>query len=109
MMIFALYCPFLFLNSSQGLYRAVAASIDGSNYLVIDTTIYGTDLSCLFGIPQLQPFFFFFQHFQRFADEILTLCLSGQAKIITKKKKKKSKFAGGDNPRRHGNERERVR
>ena len=54
MMKFALYCPFLFLDSSQGLYRAVAASIDGSNYLVIDTTIYGTDLSCLFGIPQLQ-------------------------------------------------------
>ena len=54
MMIFALYCPFLFLDSSQGLYRAVAASIDGSNYLVIDTTIYSTDLSCLFGIPQLQ-------------------------------------------------------
>ena len=54
MMKFALYCPFLFLDSSQGLYRAVAASIDGSNYLVIDTTIYSTDLSCLFGIPQLQ-------------------------------------------------------
>ena len=54
MMIFALYCPFLFVDSSQGLYRAVAASIDGSNYLVIDTTIYSTDLSCLFGIPQLQ-------------------------------------------------------
>ena len=36
---------------------SVVASIDGRNYLVIDTTIYSTDLSCLFGIPQLQPFF----------------------------------------------------
>ena len=85
------------------------ASIDGRNYLVIDTTIYSTDLSCLFGIPQLQPFSsailkvlqIKFPSFV-YVQEKMALIV----RIIAENKKKQLKVAGGDNLRRHGNERE---
>ena len=83
----------------------VVASIDGRNYLVIDTTIYSTDLSCLFGIPQLQPFFFVY--FQRLADQIpMFMCSKNCVLKNHCKEEKQLKVAGDDNPRRHGNERE---